>query len=468
MRIGFTADFLTMERISLIIIAFICYILGIFLLIFSETGALMLLVLFILSGIFIAKPKIMIYLIILDPFFIFLSEYSSLALGGSSYLSLNIGGMLGIVNLIVGISILSFKRVQITKNKMFYAIILFLGAVLLSLIFSTVGVFLYMSRFWIRYAVPVVFYFIIISEIKDSIEAEKFLKSLLISFFIYCIFSYVMGLIVPGKMHVITENVSHDITLTRVPINGLRLIIFSFLTVFFLFSRKIQYKWIYIVSFAVITTLLFFTYTRIGWIAFCVGFFVLGLLRYRKFFLVVLLLIAVVFSVISPLRERALLRLMPDSSSRGRIALAQLGWGIFLKKPILGHGPGSFNVIFGQELDTTVRGKKGKKEYGLRRTLSPHNEYIRFLAEGGIVGIITYLFVVYKGLQLSVNVLKLPPPEAKEIKDYGAFLIAMIIAMLIYGITDQGFELAGSYFFCFIAIGEIYLRELRTPQLSFR
>ena len=67
-----------------------------------------------------------------------------------------------------------------------------------------------------------------------------------------------------------------------------------------------------------------------------------------------------------------------------------------------------------------------------------------------------FLFLIYSALKLSVQIFKSNDPN---LRDYGVFLISLIIAILVFGITDQGFEYAGFYFWLLLAIGEIYLKN---------
>lgn len=145
------------------------------------------------------------------------------------------------------------------------------------------------------------------------------------------------------------------------------------------------------------------------------------------------------------------IRIQPDKSFYGRFDLAQIGISLFKQSPIFGHGAGSYAI-----LSESFTGAILRKDYGISLGPTTHNNYIRFLAEGGILGITAYLFLMFSALKQSVLIFK---AADSTIKNYGVFLISLITAILVFGITDQGFEYTGFYFWLFLAIGEIYYRE---------
>jgi O-antigen polymerase len=97
------------------------------------------------------------------------------------------------------------------------------------------------------------------------------------------------------------------------------------------------------------------------------------------------------------------------------------------KKPFLGYGIGSFgDVIMG------VQGKETGNVY-------PHNDAIRFLLEGGIVGIISYLLYMLGALYYAVRSYVRYPKIVESLEFFGRqleidFKLLGIIPLLLFGI----------------------------------
>ena len=74
-----------------------------------------------------------------------------------------------------------------------------------------------------------------------------------------------------------------------------------------------------------------------------------------------------------------------SSYSSGRTELWKNGWKLFIESPIWGHGSNTF-----MELSKL----KGFPVYG-----PAHNEYLKHLAENGIIGFVVFLVIFYKIFQ---------------------------------------------------------------------
>jgi O-antigen ligase len=74
-----------------------------------------------------------------------------------------------------------------------------------------------------------------------------------------------------------------------------------------------------------------------------------------------------------------------SSYTSGRIELWKNGWRLFVDSPLIGHGQNSFREL------TYLR--------GYRATGAPHNEYIKYLTEQGIIGLVFFLLLFYKILK---------------------------------------------------------------------
>ncbi|AEI13949.1 O-antigen polymerase [Flexistipes sinusarabici DSM 4947] len=132
--------------------------------------------------------------------------------------------------------------------------------------------------------------------------------------------------------------------------------------------------------------LLIFSQTRSGWTgfaAFLVVFLLLDLSK-RYFYAFALFLIPLVFFENIILKRLEFSKILNDS----RWELWDIGLKLFSKKPLTGHGIATFSEAFNY--------------YGFIPTQStkhiphPHNIYVQFLCETGIIGFILFFAIVVK------------------------------------------------------------------------
>ena len=74
-----------------------------------------------------------------------------------------------------------------------------------------------------------------------------------------------------------------------------------------------------------------------------------------------------------------------DDYTSGRIELWKNGWKLFVDSPIIGHGRNSYMIL------SQLR--------GYRYCGAPHNEYLRYLAEHGLIGFIVFFLIFFKIFQ---------------------------------------------------------------------
>ena len=111
------------------------------------------------------------------------------------------------------------------------------------------------------------------------------------------------------------------------------------------------------------------------------------------YFLIVSMIMASVAAfVISPSSVKTAVseRFNPSSSkdlsqfTSGRILLLESGWKLFIDSPIIGHGQDSFEIL------SYLRGYASGP---------PHNEYLRYLTDQGLIGLFVFLMIFFKIFQ---------------------------------------------------------------------
>jgi O-antigen ligase len=106
----------------------------------------------------------------------------------------------------------------------------------------------------------------------------------------------------------------------------------------------------------------------------------------------------------------------------------------------------------------------GLSSQSINSQLLPHNDYIRAMAEGGIVGLICYLSLF--GIQLArLAVLFKSAPRGSAQQDFCLFLIAVIVAFMVGMITENIWSHT-VFFMYFSVMQAIAGWDWLTPQTS--
>ena len=142
--------------------------------------------------------------------------------------------------------------------------------------------------------------------------------------------------------------------------------------------------------------------SRNGAVAFLCSMLVYLLILKRKkimgllpiiFLIIMMVVVCTTSFVVSPSSVKTVVieRFDPSTSedlsaySSGRTVLWKNGWKLFVDSPLIGHGRNSFMIL--SQL-------RGYRYYG-----APHNEYLKYLAEHGLIGLIVFLLIFFKIFQ---------------------------------------------------------------------
>ncbi len=444
---------------ALIITGFMSYRVGLFFLDYPVYGPILLLIFIAILIVFLLHPKFFVYFIIIFfPLINISRQFLRLELGDVAYLSITLAGVLKLGALSFAVLFLFLRRTRIFKYELSVPILILLRVLMIGVLISPSK--LYSLRVWTSYAAWALLYFVVLEVFNDIRDVNRLLKYILFSFTPFLIFGYwqiMTGLEIPGRAW---ELVVAEMTFERIGggMNvrrfGFYLVFFQLLAVFLFFEMR--NKWLYITLFAVMMVLLFKTYARSAWMVFLVAFSVEGALRYRKFYLLLVLMLGFVIVTLPPVKSRLWDRLTERYAVKSRIEITKTGWEFYKQRPILGYGLGGFELLTG------ARFKPEHEFYGMQRGVITgvfaHNEYTKLLVEGGVVALIAFFFLIYRALKLSVRLFKLPISTAKN---YGVFLIAMTTGMVVGGIPGGGFDYVAFYFWIFMAVGEVYFQQFQ-------
>ncbi|MBI4843136.1 MAG: O-antigen ligase family protein [Nitrospirae bacterium] len=442
------------------IIALFSYYVSFFIVDFAYEGIILLAV-FCMGFIFLLSyPKTFIYfMIIAYPLLPLLWESTSIQLGGMRSLSVNIGGVLKVLGLIFGIFYLVINKADILKYKMSRPLIIFI-------LISFVGIFfsiskMYSLRQWVNYALPAVFYFLILESIDNFSVARKLLKTALFFFFVpnfaidlWRIFFYVPpAYIDPKEILALDAYPRFTGVNPNANIFGLELSIYMMLAIYFIFN--LRHRNPYVFSFIGMFVMLFYSYSRSAWGAFFAALTLTGLFRFKKVYIAFMLAAVLIIGFIPPITDRFMSRLISESLVGPRKATIEYGMKLFRERPIFGYGPGGYETSQGSKY-------AGSVAYGVVG-MDSHNEYITLLVEGGILFIGAYFYMIYRGYRLSLSIFRLPN---KQESSYGVFLMSLIIIILMVGAGGHSYRHASFFLWVFMAIGEVCLREAEREKMG--
>lgn len=114
-------------------------------------------------------------------------------------------------------------------------------------------------------------------------------------------------------------------------------------------------------------------------------------------------------------------------ADQSRLLMLAIGWQLFLEKPVFGHGLGSYannKNRFVQNNQTLQHYSKVWKNYFLGFN-QPHNEYVRFLSEQGLVGFFFVLLLLFGSLWWLWGALK----HRGQVQKQTYALCALVVAL---------------------------------------
>jgi len=189
-------------------------------------------------------------------------------------------------------------------------------------------------------------------------------------------------------------------------------------------SSLIFNKKIIIIAIGLSVFLLFATYTRSALA--CLSFFVLifGILKYRRMLLVGALLFLAAYFLSDVFRERLweLISLDPYGSIVWRFKLWKDILPLSLWQPWFGYGLGTF-----EKLTEFYRGFK-------LGSLNAHNDYLKIFVENGIIGLISYFWII---IGLLLYLLKIFKRIINQEKFFGMGILVIFLSLMIAASFDN-------------------------------
>lgn len=201
-----------------------------------------------------------------------------------------------------------------------------------------------------------------------------------------------------------------------------------------------------IISLFLLLTGLIVTESRAGVIAAMISFliFIIYTFRELKPRLVILIIAGILICILNPAFTTVLdrmLTLSTSSSSFVRVQLYKGAWETFLSHPFIGAGLGSLGYYM--------------EEITGRETITAHNIILQFLGETGIIGVLSFLcllFMNYRGIRK----LLILSPKGSFSHLWGVGLFCGFIGVMIQSLFEPSFNGYQFFIFYWIIIGIAY------------
>ncbi len=343
----------------------------------------------------------------------------------------------GFIFLLILIFLLRVKSKRIKFTELIYPVFIFLLALLVSSYFTKIdtriafdGIRSYLEMF--------LFFLIVINFINDKKDIEIFINLSTVSVLflsLYGIYQYIARVSIPSSW--IDKDLETTISTRAFSIfgspnafAGYLILLIPLIFTIFLFEKKLTKKLHYFLVLGASSFALLFTLTRAAQISIIFPFLLFTLLyKDKRYFLVLIIFILIAFSI-PQIRVRFLNLLSPiyleKAKTYGRLFRWNLAISIFSLKPIFGVGPGGFGGAVASRL-------------GMFEGLYVDNYYLKTLVEVGLVGFISFLYLIFSILRKGVSNLINLIQEKEKMICLGIFL--GLIAFFLNNLTENLWEI---------------------------
>lgn len=345
--------------------------------------------------------------------------------------SVSLSQFTGILIAFLGVLLLIFKRNHLKKFPLWwpFGIIFVWGTLTLFYSISPSASLQDLVRFFDLFALSALAYI--------SIQSLDDFKKLIIAFFVSSILPVAFG-IYQLIFHIGFQD--DAVSIPRIfgtfshP-NVLSLYIFGIISLAFLYkwalssSRKTNLILNIFILFNGI--ILYLTYTRIAWVALAFFLVVISLIRFRKLLLPLILIPVVLLLFSSSFQKRVDETLHPPIDS-------SITWRMMLWKDAINKTRADQNILTGYGMNTfplvseSARGVK-------RGSNDPHNDFVKFFVEGGLLGL--GVFLIYLGLIafLLFEQRKMDQNNPKRALIFEVLLV-MFLAIVLSSFSDNIFK----------------------------
>jgi O-antigen ligase len=213
-------------------------------------------------------------------------------------------------------------------------------------------------------------------------------------------------------------------------------------------------RWLWLILAAV---LIFASFTRAVWLSLSVVcLLVLPFVSSRtRFALVALAMLALLGTIVTPVRGLLAARLLDTQSLSDRAVLRSYGLSVFMSRP-LGYGAGMARVLTDELIASISFALRG----GLTGGFAFHNDYVTHAVEGGVFLLGAYLLLLFTLMVLALRTYRLARSQGRSPK-WGVWLAAATLMLAAIALTDSGLGYGGFVFWLLVACVDMELRTMR-------
>ncbi|GBE17076.1 O-Antigen ligase [bacterium BMS3Abin15] len=288
------------------------------------------------------------------------------------------------------------------------------------------------------FIVPLILAFVIINTIENRRDVENIIKVFYFSAFIVS---------VVGLIYLFKNNLTYDLRLKAFFLSPNHLAMFLAPAII-LGIRNLElgiknFKkpllkniklYISLISLAVISLSLYLTYSYAAWAAIILSFVLLAFItkiniskKASVSIILIILLLAIGYTQTSSIKFQDLINLDERSSIASRIMIWESSTKILEDNFIFGIGPGNFQ-------DKYLEYQKYFSPYLEWAVPQPHNLYLAFWLQSGIIGLAGFLFLITTWIKELVIVARKQKSGINI--SISAALIGIIFYILIHGLVD--------------------------------
>ncbi len=399
-----------------------------------------------------AADKLLIFITLLVPLSIPLSEY---------YPSLGVDLALPTEPIIIGLMILFLLRLiyvndydkQIMSHPVSKVIIFSLLWILITAISSTmpiVSIKFFLSRLWF----VVVFFYLNALWFKENKNFKIFIWLYSISLSIVVIYTFQKHLSY-GLLDQQAANFTCNPFYKDHTAYGAALAMIIFPVFYFVVGKNISLikRIIALIFFSAFLFALIFSYSRAAWLsvagAIVVGIIILLKIKFKHLALSTIIILAAGTLIYNQLMDdleknkqdssgdfekhlQSMYNVKTDASNVERINRWACALRMFNEKPLLGWGPGTyqfkyapFQLSYQKTIISTNTGDRG----------NAHSEYLGPLAEQGIIGLLAVFLILIYSIYTGLKAYKYA--ESSEVKWLAFFTILGLITYFIHGLLND-------------------------------
>lgn len=210
--------------------------------------------------------------------------------------------------------------------------------------------------------------------------------------------------------------------------------------------KAIWKKLIFMGSFAVMSSCLLFTYSKMAWFAYLAALGVYFLIKDKRLVLVLTATAVLMYLFVPSINSRIDYLLSPQyiisSLSGGRLVRWIRGVGIFRENLLYGVGLGRFGGAVA--MNNKIPG-----------TFYMDNYYLKTAVEGGLAGLIAFLVLILNVVVWGIRaIFKLSKEAGKEKFNFSVSIFAGLVGVLVHNLVENVFEvpMMMAYFWLMAAI----------------